>query len=147
MMNSLGHGNFCLFLLACAWWAALAFGGTLPRQSREAAGQRLRPPASLNCPRDHLTSFTGRVLYFHRATGRTIIRVHTDENTREQFRLRHPGTSDPSKWFLLRGEPFKPDDWKLIESARNQLRPNLRATMWVCDDGSNPVIDWRPPEQ
>lgn len=107
-------------------------------------GQRLRPPRSLQCPRNNLTSFNGRVLFFHRDLDRTMIRLRTDENTTERFTLHHLEGRDPTQWFLLRGHPFQPKDWALIESAKNRLRPDMRAIVWVCDDGTNPVIDWRP---
>ncbi len=107
--------------------------------------QRIRPPESLKCPRDHLTSFTGTVLSYSRSSARTEIRMRTDENTTERFVLHHPKSKDPSKFFLLRAVPFKQGDWSAIESATGRLLPNMRATVWVCDDGSNPIIDWQPP--
>ena len=72
--------------------------------------------------------------------------MRTDESTTESFTLRFPKTEDAAKWFLLKGEQFKQSDWKLIERGRYQLRPRMRATVWVCDDGSTPIVDWRPGE-
>lgn len=89
--------------------------------------------------------FTGRIVSFQRATGGTAIGVHTDEATSETFVLTHPGSDDPTKWFLLRGKPFGEADWEKIRSGDEHLRPGVRARVWVCDDGSNPVIDWLPP--
>jgi hypothetical protein len=110
-----------------------------------AAGtQRIRPPEKVTCLRDHLTSYTGKVLSMKRKRGDTRIRMRTDEETSEQFILRHYGTDDPSEYFLMRGERFSASDWKRIEAGKNQLRPNLRATVWVCDRGENPVVDWQP---
>ena len=109
------------------------------------ATQRIRPPDSVKCPRNHLTSFTGTILSYSRALGRTEIRIRTDEETTEKFVLQHPKSEDPSLWFLLRGIPFQGPDWAAIESEKGRLRPNTRATVWVCDDGSNPMVDWRPP--
>lgn len=71
--------------------------------------------------------------------------MHTDEDTSEKFILSHPDSADPTKWFLMRGKPFEPSDWERIESAENRLRPNMRATVWVCDDGTTPIVDWLPP--
>jgi len=110
------------------------------------AAQRIRPPDGLKCPRNNLTSFTGTVLFYHRRLGRTDIRLRTDEDTTESVVVRHPGTEDPSKWFLLRAGPFKKENWGAIESARGHLHPKMRATVWVCDDGSNPIVDWQPPQ-
>ena len=47
-------------------------------------------------------------------------------------------------YFLVWGEKFSESDWKRIETGKNQLRPDLRATVWVCDNGENPVVDWQP---
>jgi hypothetical protein len=119
----------------------------LPTPARVTAGaQRLRPPESLQCPRNHLTAFSGAVSSFHREVNRAEIRLSTDENTTEEFILRRREGGDLTPWFLLRAKPFRPEDWALIESAPNRLRPRMRAIVWVCDDGTNPVIDWRPPE-
>jgi len=141
-------------MLINSQFALTAFGESQHRQPLQSQGQeqssegrqRLRPPDRVTCPRNNLTSFSGRVLSFYRSTGRTILRMRTDEATTERFTLKHPKSDDPSKWFLLRGEPFKQSDWALIESARNRLQPNMRAIVWVCDDGTNPIVDWRPPE-
>lgn len=112
-----------------------------------ARAQRLMPPESVTCDPNHLTSFTGRVLWYQRGPGRVRLRMRTDEETTESFTLKFPKGEDAAKWFLLKGGPFKPGDWALIERRRYRLRPRMRATVWVCDDGSNPTIDWRPGEQ
>jgi hypothetical protein len=109
-------------------------------------GQRLRPPESLQCPRNHLTAFNGRVQFFHRDGDRTVIRLRNDEHTTEHFTLRHAEGRDPTQWFLLRGNSFQQHHWVMIESAPNHLRPDMRAIVWVCDDDTNPVIDWYPSE-
>ena len=73
--------------------------------------------------------------------------MRTDEATTESFTLRFRRTEDAARWFLLMGEQFKPSDWRLIERSRYRLRPNMRATVWVCDDGTTPIVDWRPNER
>lgn len=110
------------------------------------AGQRLRPPASLKCSRDHLTSFQGRAIDYKRSANRISLRVRTDEETTENFTLEWTNQEKPEKWLLLRGEEFKPNAWKLIESAPGRLIDGMRIIVWVCDDGSKPVLDWRPRE-
>ena len=117
------------------------------RRVEERGGQRIRPPETLQCPRNNLTSFTGRVLFYHRNNNRISIRVRTDWDTTEQFTLRYAEGDDPAKWFLMRGEAFGPDDWQVIEARRGRLRRNIRATIWVCNDGTRPVIDWQPPHE
>ncbi|MEP7271464.1 MAG: hypothetical protein ABI882_08150 [Acidobacteriota bacterium] len=117
--------------------------------------QRAAPPSPLTCDRNHLTSFTGRVVSYRRQmgqmgqkgqNGRITLRVHTDDATTEDFSIRLGASEDGSKHFLMRGQPFKPSDWTLVEATRTRLRPKMRAIVWVCDDGSAPVIDWRPFE-
>ena len=131
--------NFLLGMLVIAALGLLRNVGT-------SAAQRIRPPDSIRCPRNNLTSFSGTILLYSRNTGRTEIQMRTDENTTERFVLRHPGSQDPSKWFLLRAGAFKEKDWRVIESAQGRLHANMRASVWVCDDGSNPIVDWQPPQ-
>jgi hypothetical protein len=106
--------------------------------------QRLRPPASLKCTRDHLTAFQGRILSYTRGKQDISLRVRTDEETTETFSLKWAASETPETWFLLRGEGFKAGDWKLIESGPGKLVDGTRIIVWVCDDGSKPVFDWRP---
>lgn len=108
--------------------------------------QRPRPPASLKCTRDHLTAFQGRILDYTRGKQDMSLRVRTDEETTESFSLKWAASEKPETWFLLRGEAFKADDWKLIESGPGKLLDGTRIIVWVCDDGSKPVFDWRPKE-
>ena len=64
-----------------------------------------------------------------------------------RFTLRLGKNEDGSRYFLLRGAEFKAEDWKAIERRAGLLKPGMRAIVWVCDDGSTPVIDWRPAEE
>lgn len=114
--------------------------------SRTASAQegRIRPPDVITCDRNHLTSYTGKVLSYSRRTGRTTLSIRTDWDTTETVTLNHPRSSNPVRWFLLHGETFKQSDWATIESSKSRLRPNMRVTAWVCDDGRNPIIDWQP---
>jgi hypothetical protein len=120
-----------------------ATGGAAVNRASQA--DRIRPPASIDCPRDHLTAYTGRVVGWTRGNERSTIRIRTDWDTDESATLRHAGTDDPSRSFLLRGATFKPEDWTLIEASKGRLRDGVRATVWVCDDKRPPVIDWAPP--
>jgi len=106
--------------------------------------QRLRPPEKIRCSRDHLTSFSGAVLVFKRNDNETFLRMRTDEDTTETFTLKHLGKESAAEWFLLRGKAFESSDWKLIEIRRNKLHPRMRATVWACDDGTTPIVDWQP---
>ncbi len=108
--------------------------------------QRIRPPASIKCSRDHLTSFQGRILEYKRSKTSIFLRVRTDEETTESFTLKWIEPDKAEKWFLIRGEEFKAEDWKMIESSPGRLINGMRMIVWVCDGGSNPVFDWRPKE-
>ena len=152
-MNHIRPGPYLsLLILICSLLAIPASGQAqrlqpLPHMEEQGSpsGRRPRIPDRVTCPRNILTSFTGRLLSFSRTNVRTVIRMRTDEDTTEKFTLHHPKSKDAKKWFLLRGKPFEGGDWALIESARNRLQPNMRATVWVCDDGTNPIVDWQPP--
>ncbi len=106
---------------------------------------RLRPPDVQACPRDHLTSHDGRPLRYSRQPGRTRVTIRTDADTTETVVIRHTGSDDPSRWFLLAGQPFQPGDWTRVEKSPGRLLPGLRVVAWVCDDGRPPVLDWQPP--
>ncbi|HUQ34175.1 MAG TPA: hypothetical protein VM095_18785, partial [Pyrinomonadaceae bacterium] len=94
------------FAMACALFLSVS--------SIEAQG-RIRPPDSIRCDPNHLTSFTGRILSYQRRPGRVSIRMRTDEATTESFQLKFRRTEDAASWFLLRGEEFKQSDWTFIE--------------------------------
>ncbi len=121
--------------------------GTAQAGQADAAG-RSRPPEQAACPRDHLTSYDGRVLRYSRHGGRdghTTLQIRTDWDTTESLRIAHPGQPDASRWFLLAGQPFAPGDLARIEAGRDRLRPGWRVVAWVCDDGRSPLVDWQPP--
>lgn len=141
-MSSMSKGSLRKFSAAVMFCAAV-----LAVSSAARAQGRLAPPESVKCDPNHLTSFTGKILSYSRRPGRVSLRVRTDEETTESFTLRFRKSEDAARWFLLRGEPFKRADWAVIERRRYQLRQPMRATVWVCDDGSNPMIDWRPGER
>lgn len=109
--------------------------------------QRLAPPPSVKCPHNNLTVYEGRIIAYRRSARRTFLRIRTDAETTESVTIRHGASGSPSQWFLLRAEPFRAGDWKLIERSRGRLRPGMRAHVWACSDGSNPVVDWQPPVQ
>lgn len=108
---------------------------------------RVRPPPAVACARDHLTLYAGLVLSYYRGADRTELRIRTDWDTTEDIAIAHPGSDDPARWFLIRGEPFEPADWGRIEEHPGKLRHGIRAAAWVCDDGRNPIVDWNPPRE
>lgn len=118
-------------------------GGVL---AEPVTGERHRPPETVSCPRDHLTSYTGRIVSYRRAPREVALRIRTDWDSTELVRLVPPAGEDLLRYLLLNGRPFDARDWPRIESARGTLRPAMRVTAWVCDDGRPPVLDWQPPE-
>jgi hypothetical protein len=134
-----------LLLAACLCVSAMSMSGMVAGQGR------LRPPTGLSCDRNNTTSFTGRVTAYRRTTRQIFIRVHTDEQTTEQFTIPLSRGEDAAKKFLFEGEAFRAGDWKKIERSRGMLKPQMRATIWACrtdqDDFRAELIDWRPNEQ
>ena len=124
----------CLGSAACA---------APPEAGRPEAG-RLRPPDAVGCARDHLTAYVGRVVAYQRGPRSLSLRIRTDWDTTEEVRLSAPEGGTLARRFLLDGAPFGDGDWAAIETGPGRLRPSMRAAAWVCDDGSPPLIDWRP---
>lgn len=112
------------------------------------SGGRIMPPSGLKCDRNDLTVYDGKVLTYRRRKGSTFLRMRTNFDTSEVVTLRHPGTDDPSEFYLLNGEPFTRSDWRRIEKRKNVLRPGMRANVWVCrgNPAIQPVVDWRPDD-
>lgn len=136
-----------LFLRTFLTLFALPFATNAQRaRAPQEGGGRIAPPAAITCSRDHLTSYNGKIIYYRRTSSRTVLRVRTDWDTTEQVTLRHGRNKNPQRWFLLRGDAFMQEDWAKIETSRGRLRPDVRANVWVCDDGRNPVVDWQPPQ-
>jgi hypothetical protein len=108
----------------------------------------MMPPAGLKCDRNDLTSYDGKVLAYRRRKGSTFLRMRTNFDTTEAVTLRHPGTDDPSVFYLLNGEPFTRNDWRRIEKRKKVLRHGMRANVWVCrgNPAIQPVVDWRPDD-
>ena len=108
-----------------------------------AAQGRLRPPSFVTCDRNQLTSFTGRVVSLSREADVTRLVMDTDDATRERLTIRHP-KGDAAPWFYRAGQPFAARDWAVLLPG-GTLRPDARATAWVCATEPNPRIDWVLP--
>jgi rhodanese-related sulfurtransferase len=123
-----------------------------PRASEGGAGGqrggRVAPPPGLKCDLNDLTLYDGEVVKYERKVGSTRLRIDTNFDTTEEVTLEHPGTDDPTAFFLINTEPFKPSDWAKIERARRKLRPGMRANVWVCvgNPSIQPVVDWHPED-
>ena len=109
---------------------------------------RMRPLPQLKCDRSDLTSYDGRIIAYRRRKGSTFLRVRTNFDTTEEVTIRHPGTDDPSEFFLVNGSMFQKGDWRRIEKKPKVLRPGMRANIWVCRDRPSiqPVVDWQPDD-
>ena len=134
-----------LALLFIAALSVSAAGGPLLLQQPRG---RIMTPTALKCERNELTSYDGRVIAYRRRRGSTFLRIRTNSDTTEEVIIRHPATDDPSEFYLLKGEPFKKSDWRLIEKRKKVLRPGMRANVWVCRDNATvqPVVDWQPDD-
>lgn len=106
------------------------------------------PPPELKCDRNDLTVYDGRILAYRRRVGKTFLRIRTSFDTTEEVTVRHRGTDDPSKFYLLNGQPFLKSDWRRIEKSKGVLKAGMRANVWVCRDNPSiqPVVDWRPDD-
>jgi hypothetical protein len=111
-------------------------------------GGRVMTLPGLKCDRNDLTLYDGRVTAYRRRKGSTFLRISTNFDTIEEVIIRHPGTDDPSKFYLLNSQPFTKNDWRRIERRRNVLITGMRANVWVCRDRPSiqPVVDWQPDD-
>lgn len=109
---------------------------------------RVRPLPQLKCDRNDLTLYDGQVVSYRRRKGSTFLRIRTNFDTTEDVTIRHPGTNDPSEFYLLNGNAFVRSDWRRIEQREKVLRRGMRANVWVCRGNPTiqPVIDWRPDD-
>ena len=109
---------------------------------------RIMPPTKLKCDRSDLTSYDGRVLAYRRRKGSTFLRIRTNFDTTEDVTIRHPGTDNPSEFYLINGRTFMRSDWRRIEKSAKILRRGTRANVWVCRGNLavQPVVDWRPDD-
>jgi hypothetical protein len=133
---------FCVVMLS----ASAAGGAHFPQ--RQQPGGRMMPPPVLQCDRSDLTLYDGRVIAYRRRRGSTFLRIRTNSDTTEEVTIRHPATDDPSKFYLLNGQPFTKSDWRRIERRTKVLINGMRANVWVCRDNPTiqPVVDWRPDD-
>jgi hypothetical protein len=132
-------------LLSVSTYMSVAGGVFFPQEQPRG---RIMPPSRLKCDRNDLTLYDGRVLAYRRRKGSTFLRIRTNFDTTEEVTIRHPATDDPSKFYLINGEPFTPADWRRIERRSKVLRPGMRANVWVCRDNPaiQPIVDWQPDD-
>jgi hypothetical protein len=136
-------------ILSAVLLSASAAGATPAHAPQQPpTGGRVMPLPGLKCDRNDLTLYDGRVIHYRRRKGSTFLRIRTNFDTTEEVVIRHPATDDPSKFYLLNGQPFTNRDWRRIERSRRVLITGMRANVWVCRDkpAIQPVVDWRPDD-
>ncbi|HEX8424390.1 MAG TPA: hypothetical protein VF634_13315 [Pyrinomonadaceae bacterium] len=134
-----------LALVSASTLVSAAGGALRPQQQPRG---RVMPPSELSCDRNDLTVYDGRVLAYRRRRGSTFLRIRTNFDTTEEVTIRHAGTDDPSKFYLINGKPFTRSDWQRIERRNKVLLKGIRANVWVCRDNPaiQPVVDWQPDD-
>lgn len=112
-------------------------------QRGAAPSARLAPPPDIACDRNRLTSYSGRVTAFRRASGGDTVTIETDWGSLETFTVGRPGQAGPA--YLLAGAPMQAEDWSTVLNDAGEPRQDLGAIAWVCGDPPEfTVIDWRP---
>ena len=121
---------------------------TVPALSLHQDRGRVMPHPQLKCERSDLTLYDGEVRAYRRRKGSTFLRIRTSFDTTEDVTIRHAGTDEPLKFFLLNGRAFTRTDWPSIEQRPKVLRRGMRANVWVCrgNPSIQPVVDWRPDD-
>lgn len=118
-------------------------GSKQPQDDMASRGQRIAVPEIEGCPRDNITFFRGEVRSFKRTTDAIKITIHTDWDSDEE--LTQPTSKDHVVVYQLGGKQMGEDDWGLIVSEGGAIKPNVRATVWVCErDGEKiiKIINW-----
>ena len=138
---------FSTLLSAVVLSVSAAVAAHFPQQQQRPRG-RVMPVEGLQCDRNDLTLYDGRIIAYRRRMGSTFLRIRTNFDTTEEVTIRHPATDDPSKFYLLNGKPFTKSDWRRIERRTKVLIKGMRANVWVCRDkpAIQPVVDWRPDD-
>jgi rhodanese-related sulfurtransferase len=108
-----------------------------PAPAAPASAGRLAPPDAVTCDRNQLTSHSGRITSYKRAKDKTVLVMATSADTVETLTVAHPGTDNPSRFYLLEGQPFRKEDLGKVDKS------GTSAIAWVCTNGPT-VIDWRP---
>jgi hypothetical protein len=146
MWEKISMRLFSTLLSVIAIFVCAAGAAHLPQQPQPRG--RTMPAPGLKCDRNDLTLYDGRVIAYRRRKGSTFLRIRTNFDTTEEVTIRHPRTDDPSKFYLLNGQPFTKSDWQRIERKGKMLITGMRANVWVCRDRPSiqPVVDWQPDD-
>jgi hypothetical protein len=139
---------FLTLLFAAVLFVSTAGVSLFAQPPQQPPRGRIMTPSRLTCDRNDLTLYDGRVTAYRRRNGSTFLRIRTNFDTTEEVTIRHPRTDDPSRFYLLNGQPFTKSDWRRIERRSKVLIKGTRANVWVCRDNPSiqPIVDWQPDD-
>jgi hypothetical protein len=112
--------------------------GTVTEAQHRGGRDRLAPPAALNCDRNHLTSYEGRLQALTPAPDELTVTLVTDWDSEETFTV-------PANAVQLRdGTPMDPPAQAAFLAALKPPTTAPRLIAWVCAEPSSVTLDWRP---
>ncbi len=99
---------------------------------------RLAPPAALDCDRNHLTSYEGRLRALTPGPDTITVTLVTDWGSEETFAV-------PSDSVQLRdGQPMDPTSLAEFLATLEPPTTVPRLIAWVCSEPCAVTLDWRP---
>ena len=115
------------------------------RSEERGHGSRIAPPEILQCDRNKLTSYQGKVSAFEfRGASALELTIETDWGSEESFAVEAECPAALAARMLRDGQLLTADEWDGLQSGAAELSPDTYAIAWVCEDGVTPtVIDWR----
>ena len=143
-LNLLGISSTAFGLWICSVGFCLFFG-LAGLFTYALANERLRPPQSITCAPNQLTSWQGVLVNYRRDDSIISTLINTFDGTQESLIMTYQ-LGD----FLIDGQPFSVDDWVKIESAKGVVRPQVSVRVWLCHQGDKmqrAVIDWQSPKR
>ncbi len=99
---------------------------------------RLAPPAALDCDRNHLTSYEGRLLALTPAPDELTVTLVTDWDSEETF------TVPAGAVHLRDGAPMDPAAQAKFLATLKPPTTAPRLIAWVCAEPPSVTLDWRP---
>lgn len=105
----------------------------------QAGGERrLAPPAAIDCDRNLLTSYEGRVASVSANPREWTVTLTTDWGSDETFKVA------TSRVQLVNGEPLESGQRPAFVDDNGLPEVDLRVIAWVCEDPATVTLDWRP---
>ena len=111
--------------------------------SQQVTADRWRVPDYFECDRNQVTSWTGKIGSYWRDNGELSFTLLTDADTHQRLQLKFDTQQQLITHFYIDNRAFEALDWPSLEPSAGKLKPNQRATVWLCLDNSVlPVINW-----